>query len=384
MQIPRIAKFNEIPFTVISIQLESGQRTYSEELLFGGRYSDFTGIFEGVFEITGSVIGDDNWEAVENIFQQPEIIKLTLPTTNATEIDVLPKTTIQCNIFDNSRIGFYQFTVQVERSELRTLIAKTNASTGFLSAKLAYLKNVANVISNTYKTVSRTVENARNTINDIANQLTIASQAIPNVLNEVDKFTQSIQQFQNSLNNFINLPSQLTAQIQNLVVNFTNIANTAENQVIAIKNVLTGDFIRPFDNSCSFLLENSNATVPIQTTFYCYAISDYTTIVSNIEYKTADQVQIEIDYLRNVLDYAKLRFYDYNLLNSIRLLINNTIIILKQKQVALPTVQEGEFYGINDYAAYYMFYGNIDNINNFRLYNNIKEYGIVSQKVKFI
>ena len=37
LQIPRICKFNNVQFSVIKIDVGKGVKTYSAELLFGGR-----------------------------------------------------------------------------------------------------------------------------------------------------------------------------------------------------------------------------------------------------------------------------------------------------------------------------------------------------------
>lgn len=386
LQIPRICKFNDIQFSVIKIDVGKGVKTYSAELLFGGRYVDYTGIFEDVFTITGQVTGDDNLEDLMAIFDKPEIITLTLPLTNQTTIQVLPEgeEPFQCTIFDNSSIGLYQFTATLQASKIRTQVSSTSIENNLLSSKFAFLKSIADTVVKTYKTTFRTINNAQNTITDITNKMTIASQVVPSALNKLEDFAQTIQRFQSSIGNFISLPAQLTAQVQNLVHTATTTGNTLINQAMAIKNLFSGDFITPYDASCSYLQENSNAIVPVQTAFYCYGLYEYINIVTAIEFESKQQLQTEIDYLKSVANYVKTRIVDYDLLNTIILLINNTVVLLKKKQSLLPLALEYDFYGVNDYAVCYMYYGNIDKIDQLRIYNNLPDYGIVDQKIRFI
>jgi hypothetical protein len=382
--LPRVCKINNIIIDAITIENEFGVKMFSQELLHAGRYADFSGIFEDKFTLTARVIGDSRWEQIRNILSQEKIISLTLPTTYASTIEVLPASTVKCNIFDNSHIGMYTFTIDFEVSKIRIDIEKASNSANIQSSRFAFLSKLSSSVVNNYRLITTTVQNATDTMNSISSSLNNISQAIPSLLNEAQLFATSLVSFQNSIQSIINLPDQIDSQINSLVSTFVDIGATVDVQINAIKSFIDKNGIDDNKDDSSFAADVSNATIPLQESFYCHGLENMAFFMSNKEYTSKDEISIDIDYLITQKNYIKNKFRDKTLLDALNLYLNNIIIALKNKLIQIPANYEYKFDHISDYAAYYMYYGNLDDIQSWRNYNKIPNYGIVNQNIKYL
>lgn len=380
----RVAKINDVQINLESIELNGGLKSSIEELLNGGRYFQHVGIIEPIITVSGSVDGDARLARLRAVFEkQGTPVRLSLPITNASTME-LYSGEYSCTLYDKSAIERYSFTVKLTASKLASDLAKASTTKNIKNSKLAFLSKTANFIKNTYRTTASTLQIASDTVNESAATLYNISSSVPSLVNELQLFTESFQNLQLAKQTFIQLPDILDNQIKGLVQTFAEIGQTENDQISALQNMLNGNLIQEYDNSCSFLEDRSRASNPIQTNFYCYGIDRLLSKINDKEYKTKESVQESIDYLNNQKEYISQKLYDKDLASELILYINTVILNLKQKAIQLPPIFTAYFDGVSDVSAYYAYYGNLDGLEAWREYNKIPTYGmLINQNVKF-
>jgi len=382
LTLPRQAKLNNIAIEILDEEDEFGRKYSEEELIHGGVFIQDTGKKEMILRVVARVGGDSRYEAIKDLANSAGKVVYTRSGTSQSQVEGYI-TDISAKSYDKSAIGLYTLSFTFRESALATELAKASLANNTKKARLALLNKTAAFIKNVYKTTARTIQMSTDTVNGIANEMNNIASAIPSLLSEAEIFTASIANFQASVQSFIRLPSDVNTQVKGLVEAFVEIGTTLEIQLDAIKNMLSSDLISAYDNTCSFANENSQATNPLQTAFYNYAISAFLDRCNARIYTTRDTIQQDIDYIRSQQSYAAQRIYDQDLINALLLYIDNTTLLLKQKAIQIPPVLEYSFENISDTSVYFMYYGNLDGIDAWRQYNNIQHYGIVNQVVKF-
>lgn len=385
IETPRIAEIRSSSasqiFEITDLPNKYGNQVATHNILGKGRVAYITGEYEDEFQVKGRVFGVPAYEQIRKILRSQEPLTLTLPLTDASEIDVII-TSVNTNIYKNSSIGVFEFDFTALKADLSTKkkLDKNNLKN---NSKLQALKKTADFVKNTYRTTRSTIQQAKNTITKINSSIQQVATAIPTLISDASRLLQQVQITQAQVQSIINTPEQIVTSLQSLVNTLADIGQTAQDQITSLKNFSLQNRPPFYNNDTSYQKNISDVIYPPLLCTHAFSLVLLAEKVDGVDYTTREAIINEITYLKSEIDFVQLRYIDIEVKNAMILYIKNIIASMQDKLINIPPTFEYDFIYYSDSSAYYAKYGNLDNLANWRLYNNLQDYGFVNGLIKF-